>query len=331
MTRILALAAPEFRIGLRNRWLAIAMALTVLFALVLTAAGSGPTGSLGAGRLSVTVASLTSLSVYLVPLMARLMSFDAVAGEVERGTLPLILTYPVARGQILAGKALAHLVILSLAMVAGYGAAGVMALAFDTGAATGLPALARLIVTSIAPGATFPGLGYAISSRNRCPSGSRWRRSSSGPPWPWSLSAWCAHETPSGRPSAFGRLPRRCRPARARRHDARIHRLFMPDEHPGPRRTQGAGPPGHPARQAACFSQVRDAVACLRMSEKDGTVTAEAAAEIARMEAIFSLYAESFAAGGLPEPAGLAPAWPRSASTRCGPMPARWCWRPARR
>ncbi len=171
MTRILALALAEFRIGLRNRWLAIAMGLMVVFSLVLSAAGSGPTGSLGVDRLSVTVASLTSLSVYLVPLMALLMSFDAIAGEVERGTLPLILTYPVARAQILAGKALAHLVILTLALTAGYGAAGLVAVALDPQAMQGFPALLRLVLSSVALGATFLGLGYALSALSRRPSG----------------------------------------------------------------------------------------------------------------------------------------------------------------
>ena len=64
---------------------AIAMVLMALFSLVLAAAGSAPTGGLGVDRLSVIVASLTSLAVYLVPLVALLMSFDAIAGEVERG------------------------------------------------------------------------------------------------------------------------------------------------------------------------------------------------------------------------------------------------------
>jgi Cu-processing system permease protein len=171
MTRILALSMAEFRIGLRNRWLAIAVGLMVLFSLVLSAAGSGATGTLGADRLSVTVASLTSLSVYLVPLMALLMSFDAVAGEVERGTLPLMLTYPVARAQILAGKALAHLAILTLALTAGYGAAGIAAILVDPQAIQGLPALVRLVLSSVALGATFLGLGYALSALSRRPSG----------------------------------------------------------------------------------------------------------------------------------------------------------------
>ncbi len=169
--RILATAASEFRISRRNRWVAIAVALMVVFSLVLAAAGSAPTGALGADRLSVTVASLTSLSVYLVPLVALLMSFDAIAGEIERGTLPLVLTYPAARWEILAGKLVAHLGVLILALVAGYGAAALMAFATDPDAASGLPALWRLTWSSALLGATFLGIGYAVSALARRPSG----------------------------------------------------------------------------------------------------------------------------------------------------------------
>ncbi len=171
MTRILATAGTEFRIALRNRWVAIAVALMALFSLVLSAAGSAPTGDLGVDRLSVTVASLTSLAVYLVPLVALLMSFDAVAGEVERGTLPLLLTYPVGRAEILLGKLLAHLTVLTLAVAVGYGLAAVAAFWVDGDALSGLPALIRLTWTSVLLGATFLGAGYALSSLARRPSG----------------------------------------------------------------------------------------------------------------------------------------------------------------
>jgi Cu-processing system permease protein len=171
MIRILATAKTEFRIALRNRWVTIAVVLMALFALVLSAAGSAPTGDLGVDRLSVTVASLTSLAVYLVPLLALLMSFDAIAGEVERGTLPLMLTYPVARVEILLGKLLAHLAVLALAVGVGYGLAAAAALWVDPEAVSGLPALIRLTWTSVLLGATFLGAGYALSSLARRPSG----------------------------------------------------------------------------------------------------------------------------------------------------------------
>jgi Cu-processing system permease protein len=115
------------------------------------------------------VASLTSLAVYLVPLLALLMSFDAVAGEVERGTLPLVLTYPVGRSEILAGKFLAHLAVLAIALAAGYGLAAVAAFAVDADAAAGLPALGRLLATSLLLGAAFLGAGYAVSALARRP------------------------------------------------------------------------------------------------------------------------------------------------------------------
>lgn len=171
MTRILTIALSELRIALRNRWVAIAIAMMVLFSLVLSGAGSAPTGALGADRLSVVVASLTSLAVYLVPLVALLMSFDAIAGEVERGTLPLLLTYPVTRSQVVCGKALAHLVVLALALAAGYGLASLTALLSDPAAKQGLPAMWRLFWTSLPLGAAFLGLGYCLSALSRRPSG----------------------------------------------------------------------------------------------------------------------------------------------------------------
>ena len=169
--RILALAGGEFRIALRNRWVAIAILLMVVFSLVLAAAGAAPTGDIGVDRLSVTVASLTSLSVYLVPLLALLISFDAIAGEVERGTLPLLLTYPVSRLQILLGKLVAHLGVLGLAVILGYAAAGLAAIWVDPRSVAGLPSLIRLTWSSILLGATFIGAGYALSSLARRPSG----------------------------------------------------------------------------------------------------------------------------------------------------------------
>ena len=171
MTRILATADVEFRIALRNRWVAIAVALMALFSLVLSAAGSSATGTIGADRLSVVVASLTSLAVYLVPLVALLMSFDAIAGEVERGTLPLRLTYPVSRLEVLFGKLLAHLAILTLAVAVGYGIAAAAAFWGDPAAGAGLGALWRLMWSSVLLGATFLGVGYAASALARRPSG----------------------------------------------------------------------------------------------------------------------------------------------------------------
>ena len=170
--RILSTFQIEFAIARRNRWLSISVVMMVLFSLVLSIAGSAPTGTLGADRLSVTVASLTSLSVYLVPLMALVISFDSIAGEIERGTLPLYLAYPVSRGELLLGKLAAQLVLVVIAVSLGYGVAAIVAFWFGGAAAIeGLPALFRLLWTSILLGGIFLALGQMISSMSRRPSG----------------------------------------------------------------------------------------------------------------------------------------------------------------
>ncbi|KUF10909.1 ABC transporter permease [Pseudoponticoccus marisrubri] len=172
LRRLLSTAGLEFRIALRNRWVAMGAAMMVLFSLVLSAAGAAPAGGLAADPLSVTVASLVSLAVYLVPLIALLISFDAVAGEAERGTLPLHLTYPLSRWELLLGKLLAQLGVVVLAVLAGYAAAAAMA--FATGglrAAEGLAALWRLTWTSALLGAAFLSLGHAVSALSRRASG----------------------------------------------------------------------------------------------------------------------------------------------------------------
>ncbi|TYO84572.1 ABC transporter permease [Oceanicella actignis] len=169
MRGVIGFADAEFRIALRNRWIMILTVTMGLFSLVLTLAGSGPTGTLGADQLSVTVASLTGLAVYLVPLMSLLLSFDAVAGELERGTLGLTLTYPVSRTAMLLGKFVAHVGILAIALLVGYGLAAITAFGLDDEAAQGLGALVRLYWSSLLLGAGFVALGYLASALSRRP------------------------------------------------------------------------------------------------------------------------------------------------------------------
>lgn len=162
--RILAIARIEATITRRNRWLLMATVIMVLFAVALTLAGSAPTGTLGVNMLTVSVASMTTLSVYLAPLLALMMAFDSIAGEAERGGLGLLLSYPVSRAEILLGKFLAHLTALGFAMTIGFGTAGALAAFFGGVDAASLIALLRLILTSILLGAAFLALGYMLSA-----------------------------------------------------------------------------------------------------------------------------------------------------------------------
>jgi len=163
---LLILATKELRDGLRNRWVAAAILLLATLALSLAFLGSAPVGTVKAGALSVTIASLSSLTVYLLPLIALLLAYDALVGEAERGTLLLLLAYPVARWQVVLGKFLGHLAILAVAILFGYGAVllGLALTGSGTGAAGEWQAFGAMMASSLLLGAVFLALGYLPSA-----------------------------------------------------------------------------------------------------------------------------------------------------------------------
>lgn len=165
--RIFAVLAAEFRIALRNRWVALATATLTLFALALAFVGSAPGGEVKADGLVLTAASLATLSVYLVPLMALLLSYDALAGEVERGTLALVLATPLRRSELMAAKFLGALGVLGLAVIVGYGLAGVLVVVLKGWSVEGAVVWCRLIGTSVLLGAVFLAMGLMFSALSR--------------------------------------------------------------------------------------------------------------------------------------------------------------------
>jgi Cu-processing system permease protein len=157
------LTMKELRDGFRNRWIAAAIIVLGILALVLSVLGSAPTGSIRASELDISVISLASLSVYLIPLIALMLSFDAMVGEFERGTMMLLLTYPVTRWQVIMGKFLGHVLILFIAILGGYGGAVVVMTLVTGGGTEGWQAYAVMMASSMLLGAVFIALGYLIS------------------------------------------------------------------------------------------------------------------------------------------------------------------------
>lgn len=165
MKTILIVAGKEIQEGLRNRWVLATTILLAALALSLTFLGSAPTGNVGTGRLDVVIVSLSSLTIFLVPLIALLISHDAIVGERERGTLLLLLSYPVSRSQVLFGKFFGHLAILAFATLLGYGAAAVALAATGTAIdAASWMAFGSMIASSALLGAVFVAIGYLVSA-----------------------------------------------------------------------------------------------------------------------------------------------------------------------
>lgn len=160
----------ELLIARRNFWVATAVLLMALFTIVLTLAGGTSGSSFGVDPLTLAISSVTTLSVYLIPLIGLLLSFDAIAGERERGTLALSLSYPLSRADILLGKFLAHFLILAFAIAVGL-VLMVGLVVFQHGVADlAFSAVIWLFLTALALGATFLGLGYMASALVKQPS-----------------------------------------------------------------------------------------------------------------------------------------------------------------
>ena len=164
MSAVAVIAGREVLAGVRNRWLLAATLLLGALALTLAFVGSSPAGPVAASPLAITVVSLSSLSVFLVPLIGLLVSYDTLVGEIERGTMPLLMTYPVTRWRIVLGKFAGQVAILAVATVAGFGTAALISGLGDGGDAEAWGAFGLMVGGSILLGAAFIALGTLFSA-----------------------------------------------------------------------------------------------------------------------------------------------------------------------
>ena len=165
MYEILTVARKEFRDGLRNRWVLAITVMFALFALGLAYFGSAASGQVGFASLDTTIVSLASLAIFVIPLIALLLAYDSVVGEEEQGTLLLLLSYPLSRTQLLAGKFLGHAVVLAVSSTLGFGVAA-LTIALLTGelaAPTLWLAFGAFILSAILLGWVFIALAYLVS------------------------------------------------------------------------------------------------------------------------------------------------------------------------
>jgi Cu-processing system permease protein len=160
---VLVLAAEEFQEGLRNRWVISALLLLSTLAFSLALLGSSPIGETRASALNVTTVSLASLSVYLIPLIALTLSYDSIVGERERGTLLLLMTYPISRWQIVVGKFAGHFSIIAVAILVGYGAAGIYVGTTSEVQVQDWILFASMLASSLMLGSAFIAMGYLVS------------------------------------------------------------------------------------------------------------------------------------------------------------------------
>lgn len=159
------LAAKEWRDRLRNRWvLAVALVFAV-FALAIAYFGAAQQGQIGFHGIDATIASLSSLVIYLVPLIALILGYDAIVGERERGALELLLSMPVTRLEVLLGKYLGLSAALTSATAIGFGA-GLLPLFSQLTVAEGWR-YAQFVASAVLMGLAFLSIAMLVSVSTR--------------------------------------------------------------------------------------------------------------------------------------------------------------------
>ncbi len=159
--QVAAIARKELRERLRSRWVLAVAAVFTLFALVIAYFGAAQQGAVGFRGIELTIASLVSLAIYLVPLIALILGYDAIVGERERGSLDLLLSLPITRVELLIGKYLGLAAALAVSTFAGFGLVGVLLVAQGGGGA--LFHYGGFMLSAILMGMAFLSLAVLVS------------------------------------------------------------------------------------------------------------------------------------------------------------------------
>ncbi|WP_299808612.1 ABC transporter permease subunit [uncultured Shewanella sp.] len=164
---VCVIAKKEIQDSLRNRWVLFISLIFLILSLSVTFAGSAVAGHLALPQLDALISSLSTVSVFIIPLAAMLVSYDAFVGEDESGTLLLLLSYPITRLQILLGKLLGHGLIMSATISLAFGLTALLLLACgDYDVAKSLAQFGQFILSSILLAIAFILLGYIVSLKS---------------------------------------------------------------------------------------------------------------------------------------------------------------------
>jgi Cu-processing system permease protein len=121
---IISISKKELLDNFRNKWIII---LTIIFAsLTLVVSYFGSIFTQGWQDLGTTIQGMISLVQLLIPIIALMLGYAAIIGDIEKGSMSALLSLPVNRFEILLGKFVGLGTLLSLTIVIGFGIAGVV-------------------------------------------------------------------------------------------------------------------------------------------------------------------------------------------------------------
>ena len=115
---VITIARQELTVAIRNKWTIIFASAFGALVLVISYFGTMTAGEIGFQGFNRTTASLLSLALYLIPLVALMMGTQSFLNE---GGDEMLYSQPISRGEVLAGKILGLFAAIMVATFVGFG------------------------------------------------------------------------------------------------------------------------------------------------------------------------------------------------------------------
>ena len=160
--------ARELTDALRGRWFLVASVSFFALSLGLSLLGLSGAQRSGLAGFDRTTASLLNLALVFVPLLTFSVGALGIAGEIEDGSLAMLLAQPLTRAEVFTGKLAGLLAAVWIALLLGFGSTGVIVGLYAGGNAIAfLSLLGLLLVYSGSTLAIGTLLSVALRSRVR--------------------------------------------------------------------------------------------------------------------------------------------------------------------
>ncbi len=157
------LTKKEFLDNVRNKWILALSAVFVLLILVVSYFGATLTGgSAGFQGLSDTVVGMATIEFILVPILGLMLSYAAIVGEKERGSILLLMSMPITRLETILGKFLGLGAVMLAAILSGLGIGGGVIMVFA--GTEGWESFLVFLLGSVVFALAFLSVGLLLSS-----------------------------------------------------------------------------------------------------------------------------------------------------------------------
>ncbi|MBI4687759.1 MAG: ABC transporter permease subunit [Nitrospirae bacterium] len=156
-----AIAKKELSDKLKSRWVLVIAAGFAVFTIVISYFGGATSGVTGFRSMEATIASLTSLVTYFIPILALTLGGGIIADERDKGTLDIYLASPITVAELISGKFLGLAIALTISTLSGLGIPGVLLL-INLGMESFLSYL-LFILNSLILGVIFLSVSFVIS------------------------------------------------------------------------------------------------------------------------------------------------------------------------